>query len=108
MLARVKSSHPQKIIRALCGREYVRYEWRPVPPDREAEASRMAELETRAAADAQPPAESPPAEMASTPILYAAQVDAPPPAAFSPSLPTVPPIPPREKKFRKTKGGSNK
>jgi hypothetical protein len=48
MEARLKSVYPHKSIRALEGREYVRDTWRPVPPEREAEAQRHPDLETRA------------------------------------------------------------
>jgi pyruvate/2-oxoglutarate dehydrogenase complex dihydrolipoamide acyltransferase (E2) component len=42
MKAKVKESWPWGIVQAFAGRQYVKYEWRPVPAGAEAEAERLA------------------------------------------------------------------
>ena len=47
MEAKLKTDYPQSKIRALEGREYVKYEYRPVPVEREDEAQKHPNLDTR-------------------------------------------------------------
>ena len=45
MQARVKADFPWRSVQSCAGIEFVKYEWRPVPPDREPEAEANPHLE---------------------------------------------------------------